>query len=59
MGNKYLEKVASIMKLPGPNSGAMGSVIRSAKSFAGKKKFGFQATPAKTPMIERTKDSLH
>lgn len=58
MSNKYLEKVASIMKLPGPKSNASGAVGRSAKAFSGKKNFGFHSM-AKTPMIERIKASLH
>lgn len=58
MGNRYLEKVAAIMQLPGPKSKAMGGAIRSAKSFAGTKNFGFHSM-AKTPMIERIKNSLH
>ena len=58
MGNKYLEKAASILKLPGLKAGVLGGVVRSAKAFAGKKNFGFHSM-AKTPMIERIKDSLH
>lgn len=58
MVNKYLEKVASIMKLPGPKANAMGGVARSAKAFSGKKNFGFKSM-AKTPMIDRIKASLH
>jgi hypothetical protein len=58
MGNKYLEKVASILKLPGPKANALGEVVRSAKAFSGKKNFGFHSM-AKTPMIERIKASLH
>lgn len=58
MGNRYLEKVAAIMQLPGPKSNSIGGVVRSAKAFAGKKNFGFHSM-AKTPMIERIKDSLH
>lgn len=58
MGNKYLEKAASLLKLSGPKSNALGGVVRSAKAFAGKKNFGFHSM-AKTPMIERIKDSLH
>lgn len=58
MGNKYLEKVAAIIQLPGPKSKALGGVIRSAKSLSGIKNFGFHSM-AKTPMIERIKDSLH
>lgn len=58
MGNKYLEKVASIAKLPGPKSSSLGGVARSAKAFTGKKNFGFHSM-AKTPMIERIKASLH
>lgn len=46
------------MRLPGPKSNSIGGVVRSAKAFAGKKNFGFHSM-AKTPMIERIKDSLH
>ncbi len=57
MSNKYLEKVASLT-LPGPKANTIGSLVRGAKSFTGKKNFGFHAM-AKTPMISRIKDSSH
>lgn len=52
--NVYLEKAASIAGSP---ISSVGSVVRSAKDFAGKRKFGFK-TQAKTPLIQRIKASL-
>jgi len=56
MDNRYLEKAASILKLPASKVGGMGGVIRSADSM--KRKFGFHSM-AKTPLIQRIKASLH
>lgn len=58
MSNKYLEKVAAVIQLPGPKSKSFGGVVRSAKDFVGTKNFGFKSM-AKTPLMQRIKASLH
>jgi hypothetical protein len=56
MDNRYLEKAASILKLPVTKVGGAAGLIRSAGSM--KRNFGFHSM-AKTPLIQRIKASLH
>lgn len=52
--NPYLEKVAAIQLSPGVIGKQIGSVARSAASFAGKvKSFGVKDYGAKTPLVKR------
>lgn len=56
--NIYLEKAAAILQSPVYKADRLGSVVRSAKDFMGKRTMGLKSQ-AKTPMITRIKDSFH